>query len=126
MMSQTEETESAKTPATPEVTPAEVRAALRESESRGVLPRHALPTVAMIAVGVAGFVKLLLGTGWVLAVVAGWLVLVVGYAGWSRGQLEGEICQKAWLVLPPARELIEMDEPETAWRRIMRSSGPLM
>lgn len=50
----------------------------------------------------------------------------VGYAGWSRGQLEGEICQKAWLVLPPARELIEMDEPETAWRRIMRSSGPLM
>jgi putative transcriptional regulator len=50
----------------------------------------------------------------------------VGYAGWSRGQLEGEIEQKAWLVLPPARELIEMDDPEGAWRRIMRSSGPLM
>ena len=50
----------------------------------------------------------------------------VGYAGWSQGQLEGEISQKAWLVLPPARELIEMKEPEGAWRRIMRNSGPLM
>jgi putative transcriptional regulator len=50
----------------------------------------------------------------------------VGYAGWSQGQLEGEIDQKAWLVLPPARELIEMKEPENAWRRIMRSSGPLL
>ena len=50
----------------------------------------------------------------------------VGYAGWSRGQLEGEIGQKAWLVLPPARELVEMREPENAWQRVMRSSGPLM
>ena len=36
----------------------------------------------------------------------------VGYAGWSRGQLEGE--------------LVEMREPENAWQRVMRSSGPLM
>jgi|SRR6478672_3665460 putative transcriptional regulator len=50
----------------------------------------------------------------------------VGYAGWSQGQLEGEIEQKAWLVLPPARELIEMKDPENAWRQIMRGSGPLM
>ena len=50
----------------------------------------------------------------------------VGYAGWSQGQLEGEIDQKAWLVLPPVRELIEMKEPENAWRRVMRTSGPLM
>jgi putative transcriptional regulator len=50
----------------------------------------------------------------------------VGYAGWSQGQLEGEIGQKAWLVLPPARELVEMKEPENAWRQIMRNSGPLM
>ena len=50
----------------------------------------------------------------------------MGYAGWSKGQLEGEIGQKAWLVLPPARELVEMKEPENAWRHIMRSSGPLM
>lgn len=50
----------------------------------------------------------------------------VGYAGWSRGQLESEIAQKAWLVLTPTRALIEMTEPENAWREIMKSSGPLM
>ena len=50
----------------------------------------------------------------------------VGYAGWSRGQLEGEIAQKAWLVLSPTREMIEMAEPENAWRDIMRNSGPLL
>ncbi len=50
----------------------------------------------------------------------------VGYAGWSEGQLENEIAQKAWLVLPPARELIEPTNPEAAWRDIMRSSGPVM
>lgn len=48
----------------------------------------------------------------------------VGYAGWSQGQLEGEIAQKAWLVLSPTRELIEMPDPENAWRDIMRHSGP--
>jgi len=50
----------------------------------------------------------------------------VGYAGWSKGQLEGEIAQKAWIVLQPTRDLIEMTEPETVWREIMRRSGPLL
>jgi len=50
----------------------------------------------------------------------------LGYSGWSHGQLENEIAQKAWLVLPPTRELIEMKDPENAWRSLMRNSGPLM
>jgi putative transcriptional regulator len=50
----------------------------------------------------------------------------VGYAGWSQGQLENEIAQKAWLVLQPVREIIEMENPDTAWREIMRNSGPMM
>lgn len=50
----------------------------------------------------------------------------VGYAGWSRGQLEGEIAQKAWIVVSPTRELIEMPKPENAWRDVMRHSGPHM
>lgn len=54
------------------------------------------------------------------------LRVFVGYAGWSKGQLEGEIAQKSWLVLPPVKELIEMPDPENAWRNIMRQSGPLM
>ena len=50
----------------------------------------------------------------------------LGYAGWSSGQLESEIAQNAWIVLPPSREFIEMEDPENAWRNVMRNSGPMM
>lgn len=50
----------------------------------------------------------------------------LGYAGWSQGQLESEIDQKAWIVLAPTRDLIEMLAPDTAWHDIMRNSGPLL
>lgn len=50
----------------------------------------------------------------------------VGYAGWSRGQLEGEIAEHAWIVIPPTRAIVEMPCPDEAWRNIMRNSGPMM
>jgi putative transcriptional regulator len=50
----------------------------------------------------------------------------IGYSGWGCGQLENEIAQKAWIVLPPSREFIEMKDPESAWRNVMRNSGPMM
>ncbi len=50
----------------------------------------------------------------------------VGYAGWTRGQLESEIAQRSWIVIAPTRELIEMPRPENAWRDVMRHSGPHM
>ena len=49
-----------------------------------------------------------------------------GYAGWGRGQLENEISQNAWIVIPPTRELIEMTDLPEAWKSIMRRSGPMM
>jgi len=49
----------------------------------------------------------------------------LGYSGWSRGQLEAEIAEKAWLVFSPSRPLIEMPHPETAWRHIMHQLGPI-
>jgi putative transcriptional regulator len=49
-----------------------------------------------------------------------------GYAGWSPGQLESEIQQKAWLVLPPSEALIQMKNPGTAWAEIMKKAGPLL
>ncbi len=49
-----------------------------------------------------------------------------GYAGWSRGQLEGEIAEHAWIVIPPTREIIEMDSPNDVWKEIMKKSGPLL
>ena len=57
----------------------------------------------------------------------GWedgLRVFAGCSGWSAGQLEYELQQNAWLVVPPTRELIEMKTPTTAWKKIMRSSGP--
>ena len=59
----------------------------------------------------------------------GWekgLRIFEGYAGWSPGQLEQEIEGNTWLVIPPTRELIEMNDPDTAWQNIMRNSGPLL
>jgi putative transcriptional regulator len=48
-----------------------------------------------------------------------------GYSGWSRGQLESEIAQKSWLLVPPTRDLIELPHPEHAWRDLMRQLGPV-
>jgi len=49
-----------------------------------------------------------------------------GYAGWSVGQLEGEISEKAWIVLPPEPEIIDGPRDESLWYGIMRRGGPLL
>jgi putative AlgH/UPF0301 family transcriptional regulator len=40
--------------------------------------------------------------------------------------LENELSQNTWLVVTPTRDLIEMKNPETAWKSIMRSASPLL
>ena len=60
---------------------------------------------------------------------SGWeegLRVFAGYSGWSPGQLENELSQNTWLVVTPTRDLIEMKNPETAWKTIMRSASPLL
>lgn len=49
-----------------------------------------------------------------------------GYAGWRSGQLEEEIAEHAWIVIPPTREIVEMSSPDGVWKNIMRRSGPMM
>ncbi len=49
-----------------------------------------------------------------------------GYSGWARGQLEAEIEEQAWLVIPPTREIVEMPAPEDIWKKLMRESGPML
>jgi len=59
----------------------------------------------------------------------GWergLRIFEGCSGWSPGQLEHEIEGNTWIVIPPARDLIEMTNPCAAWQNIMRNSGPLL
>ena len=44
----------------------------------------------------------------------------VGYAGWSPAQLEMEIAQGAWYVLPADAQSIFGLEPRTMWRELLR------
>lgn len=48
----------------------------------------------------------------------------VGYAGWSGGQLEGELEQKAWLVQKPNREVLDPESCKQMWFTVVRSYGP--
>ncbi|HQW52234.1 MAG TPA: YqgE/AlgH family protein, partial [Tepidiformaceae bacterium] len=43
-----------------------------------------------------------------------------GYAGWTAGQLEGEIAEEAWFVVDPLEEEIWTSEPDRLWRDVLR------
>lgn len=51
-----------------------------------------------------------------------------GYAGWSAGQLEGEIEEKTWVVLPPTAAMLEpvltIEEGISRWKSLMKELGP--
>jgi putative transcriptional regulator len=49
--------------------------------------------------------------------------LFAGYAGWSPGQLDGEMEQKAWLTFPASLELVFETPPEQLWQKILASKG---
>jgi putative transcriptional regulator len=48
----------------------------------------------------------------------------VGYAGWSAGQLEEEMKQKAWILQKPSRDVLTPDRLPKLWFEIMRDLGP--
>jgi putative transcriptional regulator len=49
--------------------------------------------------------------------------MFAGYAGWSSGQLEGELKRKAWIIHPASLDLIFVTPPEKLWPTILRSKG---
>ena len=49
--------------------------------------------------------------------------MFAGYAGWSPGQLEGEMKRKAWLTHPASLELVFDSPPEHLWQEILRRKG---
>ena len=49
--------------------------------------------------------------------------MFAGYAGWSPGQLEGEMKRKAWLTHPAMLELVFDSPPEQLWQEILRRKG---
>lgn len=48
----------------------------------------------------------------------------IGYAGWTKGQLEGELAQKAWLLTKPTPEHLQIDKSPTLWRDVTSTFGP--
>jgi putative transcriptional regulator len=48
-----------------------------------------------------------------------------GYSGWSRGQLESEIAERAWIVTQPVRSLIEISDSASVWSDFLRSLDPV-
>jgi putative transcriptional regulator len=52
------------------------------------------------------------------------LRVFAGYAGWSAGQLEGEVAEGAWWVLDALPDDAFPDRPELLWRQVLRRQGP--
>lgn len=50
-------------------------------------------------------------------------LFALGYAGWSPGQLEGEIAQNGWLTAPASPDLVFGAEYNTVWDAALRSIG---
>jgi putative transcriptional regulator len=48
----------------------------------------------------------------------------LGYAGWSAGQLEAEMKQKAWIVQKPSRAALKFERLSRLWFDIMNRLGP--
>ena len=51
-----------------------------------------------------------------------------GHAGWSAGQLEREVAEKSWVVLPATSALLEpvltVEEGISRWKSLMKELGP--
>ena len=51
------------------------------------------------------------------------LRVFAGYAGWSAGQLEDEVEEGSWLVLPAHTDDVFTDTPERLWSDVLRREG---
>lgn len=52
------------------------------------------------------------------------LRVFAGYAGWSAGQLEGEVEEGAWWVVDPLPDDAFSARPQGLWGRVLRRQGP--
>ncbi|MFP4521780.1 MAG: YqgE/AlgH family protein [Fibrobacterota bacterium] len=51
------------------------------------------------------------------------LKFFTGYAGWGPGQLDNEIKQKSWFVLPPEKGPVFRPSGKELWRDVLKSPG---
>jgi putative transcriptional regulator len=49
--------------------------------------------------------------------------IFVGYAGWSAGQIEAELEEETWIVVPAEVDDVFSDEPDALWSAVLRRQG---
>lgn len=49
--------------------------------------------------------------------------LFAGYSGWGAGQLEGELSEGAWVIMPATADLVFNPNPKEGWREALRRKG---
>lgn len=47
----------------------------------------------------------------------------VGYAGWSAGQLEAELEEESWLVVPAEPDDLFSEDPDGLWSAVLKRQG---
>ncbi|MGB0894757.1 MAG: YqgE/AlgH family protein [Parashewanella sp.] len=50
-------------------------------------------------------------------------IVALGYAGWSKDQLEEEIAQNSWLTIPATPDLLFNVVPEERWQQASKALG---
>ncbi|MDB2415116.1 YqgE/AlgH family protein [Rickettsiales bacterium] len=50
-------------------------------------------------------------------------LIALGYAGWSKNQLEGEIEAKSWFVTPSSEEILFADNDSCKWENSIKTFG---
>jgi putative transcriptional regulator len=49
--------------------------------------------------------------------------IFVGYAGWSPGQIEAELDEESWVVVPAEPDDVFSDDPDELWSSVLRRQG---
>ncbi|HEY7397536.1 MAG TPA: YqgE/AlgH family protein [Gaiellaceae bacterium] len=49
--------------------------------------------------------------------------LFAGYAGWGAGQLEAELAEPSWIVVPATSDDPFVDDPDALWREAVHRAG---
>ena len=49
--------------------------------------------------------------------------LFAGYAGWGAGQLEAELAEPSWIVVPAEIDDPFVDDPDELWREAVQRAG---